>query len=212
MRVSPSLALPLTLLLTSGAGLRQQALPVAAPNDNRTPVGTLQDGVLSIALEATTSLWYPDGDSLPGMPIEVFGEPGKQPVTPGPLLRVPAGTELRVSIRNSLERDTLAFYVPLRMADATMPAALDSVVLAPRETREIRVRARRPGNYLYHANGRTALDRVLRLRGLLSGAIIVDSAHHTTRPDDRVMVLQTSVDSLTRSGEPRAQELRSLIR
>ena len=202
MRFGSSFVLPL-VFLSGGVEHRQQSLPVAAPNDNRTPAGTLQDGVLSIALEATNSMWYPDGDSLPGMPIEVFGEPGKQPITPGPLLRVPAGTELRVSFRNSLERDTLTFYMPSRMRDATVRAALDSVVVAPREAGEMRIRALRPGTYLYHANGRrTNLDRVLRIRGFLSGAIVVDSAHHRSRPDDRVMVLQTSVDSLTAANVP----------
>lgn len=201
MRFGSSFILPLVFLAGS-VEHRQPSLPVAAPNDNRTPAGKLEGGVLSLALEATTSMWYPDGDSLPGMPIEVFSEPGQQPITPGPLLRVPAGTELRVSIRNSLERDTITFYMPRRMTDSTMRAGLDSVTLAPREAGEIRVRALRPGNYLYHANGRTPLDRVLRMRGFLSGAIIVDSAHHTTRPDDRVMVLQTSVDSLTAANVP----------
>jgi FtsP/CotA-like multicopper oxidase with cupredoxin domain len=194
--------LPLAFL-AGGVAHRQPSLPIAAPNDNRTPAGTLQGGVLSIALEATNSIWYPDGDSLPGMPIEVFAEPGKQPTTPGPLLRVPAGTELRVSVRNSLERDTITFYMPLRMTDSTMRAALDSVILAPREAGEIRVRAVRPGTYSYHANGRhSTLDRVLRMRGFLSGAIVVDSAHHRSRPADRVMVLQTSVDSLTATNVP----------
>jgi FtsP/CotA-like multicopper oxidase with cupredoxin domain len=202
MRRGRSLLLSLTLFLPGGVMPGQAALPVAAPNDNRTPAGTLQNGVLSVALEATNSMWHPDGDSLPGMAIEVFGEPGKQPVTPGPLVRVRAGTEVRVSVRNSLERDTLTFYLPLRMTDETLRAALDSVVLAPREVREIRMRAVRPGNYLYHANGRKSLDRTLRIRGFLSGAIIVDSAHQTTPPDDRVMVLQTSVDSLTAAGVP----------
>ena len=110
------------------------ALPVAAPNDNRTPAGTLRDGVLTISLEATLAMWHPDGDSLPGMPVEAFAESGKQPSAPGPLVRVPAGTEIRVSVRNALERDTLTFYVPAQnRGRGAGGAALDSVVLAPGE-------------------------------------------------------------------------------
>src|SRR5918995_2488771 len=97
MRHARALLLPLTLLLAGGTAPAQQALPVAAPNDNRTSAGTLRDGVLTISLEATLSMWHPDGDSLPGLPIEVFAEPGKQPAAPGPLVRVRAGTEIRVS-------------------------------------------------------------------------------------------------------------------
>ena len=202
MRVALSLALPLTLLLSNGAEVRPQALPVAAPNDNRTPAGVLRDGMLTISLEATRTMWHPDGDSLPGMPIEAFAESGKQPSAPGPLMRVTAGTELQVSVRNSLDRDTLTFYLPARMADSSRRAALDSIVLAPGETRELRVRADRAGSYVYYANGRrTALDRSLRMRGFLSGAIVVDPAG-TSRPNDRVFVLMTTVDSLTAAGVP----------
>ena len=202
MRMPRAPLLLVTLLLAGGAATRQQNLPVAAPNDNRTPAGTFRDGVLTVSLEATRSMWHPDGDSLPGMPIETFAESGKAPSTPGPLLRVNAGTELRVSVRNALERDTLSFHVPARIADSTKRGVTDSIVLAPGEQRELRVRAERPGNYLYHANARTPIDRALRIRGLLSGAIIVDTAGTTGPRPDRVMVLQTTVDSLTATGVP----------
>ena len=202
MRLAASLVLPLTFLFIRGAERLQQTLPVAAPNDNRTPGGTLRDGVLTISLEATRSMWHPDGDSLPGMPIETFAEAGKQPSAPGPLMRVSAGTQLHVSVRNLLDRDTLTFYLPARMADSSRRAALDSIVLAPGEAGELRVRADRPGNYVYYGNGRrTTLDRSLRMRGFLSGAIVVDPAG-TARPNDRVFVLLTTVDSLTAAGVP----------
>ena len=180
-----------------------QAPATVAPNDNRVPAGALENGVLSLSLEARLARWHPDGDSLPGLMVETFGEEGRAPSAPGPLVRVPVGTELRFRVRNALERDTLTFYVPARIGDAAgvtpSGAALDSVVLTPGEARELRVRATRPGSYLYHANGRSALDRVLRMRGLLAGAIIVDSARApgTPPPRDRVFVLLDVVDSLT---------------
>ncbi len=201
MRLAHVPLIPLTLLLVGGAASARRALPVAAPNDNRTPAGTLREGVLTISLEATHATWYPDGDSLPGMPIEVFAESGKQPTAPGPLLRVPAGTEIRASVRNSLDRDTITLYMPARITDSTKGGALDSLVLAPGEVRELCIRAARPGNYLYHANARTPLDRVLRMRGFLAGAIVVDSAN-VPRPKDRIFVLLSSVDSVTSAGLP----------
>ena len=202
MRSGQALLLPLMLLLVAGSPPREEGLPVATANDNRTPAGTLRDGVLTISLDATLAMWHPDGDSLPGLPVEVFAESGTRPTAPGPLIRVPAGTEIRASVRNSLERDTLTFFVPSRIEDASKAGALDSVVLVPGEVRELRVRAERPGNYLYHANARSSLDRVLRMRGLLAGAIIVDSAGSPTTPRDRVFVLLDAVDSLTSAGVP----------
>ncbi len=200
MRFGRGLHLPLILLLVGGA--RPQALPIATPNDNRTPAGMLRDGVLTIALDAKLVTWHPDGDSLPGLSVEAFAESGQRPTAPGPLVRVPAGTEIRASVRNSLDRDTLTFFVPARMADAAKAGALDSVVVLPGQVRELRVRAERPGNYLYHANGRSSLDRTLRMRGLLAGAIIVDSADAPAQPRDRVFVLLDVVDSLTPAGVP----------
>ena len=200
----PLLSLPL-LLGAPGAPATRQELPNAVPNDNRVPAGSLDGGVLSLSLEARLATWHPDGDSLPGLAIETFGEEGRAPSAPGPLVRVPAGTELRFRVRNALERDTLTFYVPARIADASLGtsagAALDSVVLTPGEARELRVRAARPGSYVYYANGRSALDRVLRLRGLLGGAIIVDSAG-APPPRDRVFVLLDAVDSLNSYSVP----------
>ena len=202
MRVGRDLLLSLTLLLAGGAAPGPEALPIATPNDNRTPAGKLRDGVLTISLDATLAMWYPDGDSLPGLTVEAFAERGKQPLAPGPLLRVSAGTEIRASVRNSLERDTLTFYMPARIADGAKGGALDSMVLAPGEVREMRMRAERPGSYPYHANARKPLDRVLRMRGFLAGAIIVDSASSAARPRDRVFVLLAVGDSLTPAGVP----------
>ena len=200
----PLLSLPL-LLGAPGTPPAGRELPNALPNDNRVSAGALDGGVLSLSLEARLATWHPDGDSLPGLAIETFGEEGRAPSAPGPLVRVPAGTELRFRVRNALERDTLTFYVPARIADASPGrsegAALDSVVMTPGEARELRVRAARPGSYVYYANGRSALDRVLRMRGLLAGAIIVDSAG-APPPRDRVFVLLDAVDSLTSYNTP----------
>ena len=203
----PILTLPL-LVGAPDAPSARQAPAVAVPNDNRVPAGTIQDGVLSLSLEARLARWHPDGDSLPALTVETFGEEGRAPSAPGPFVRVPVGTELRFRVRNALDRDTLTFYVPARISDAgretSAGAALDSVVLTPGDARELRIRATRPGSYLYHANGRSALDRVLRMRGLLAGAIIVDSARGPGAPPprDRVLVLLDVVDSLNSYNVP----------
>lgn len=185
-------------LLATAVPPSQRALPVAAPNDNRGPAGILKDGVLSLSLEAVRAMWHPDGDSLPGLEIEAFAEVGRGPLAPGPLIRVPRGTTIRARIRNTLATDTLTFVVPAKLSGAER-AGNDTLVLAPGETGELTVRAVRPGNYTYRAHGRTAMDQRFRIRGLLGGAIVVDSGPPTK---DRVLVLLANSDRMTPSGVP----------
>ena len=54
----------------------------------------------------------PQGDSLPGCETTAFDEVGKSPVVPGPLIRVAAGTEVHLTVRNNDVPDTLRFEVP----------------------------------------------------------------------------------------------------
>jgi len=86
-------------LHAAGAPVAPQALPVAQPNDNRVSAGSLRDGVLQVSLEAVRAMWHPDGDSLPGLAVEAFAEAGQAPLAPGPLLRIPQGTTIRVRVR-----------------------------------------------------------------------------------------------------------------
>ena len=68
------------------------------PNDNRAPAGSLRDGVLTLHLEAREARWYPDGEGAPSIVMQFFAEAGKEPHNPGPLIRVPAGTTIRVTL------------------------------------------------------------------------------------------------------------------
>ncbi len=62
-------------------------------SDNRRPAGALRNGVLTIHLDTRLGMWYPDGDSSAGALVPAFAEAGREPQIPGPLIRVPAGTE-----------------------------------------------------------------------------------------------------------------------
>jgi FtsP/CotA-like multicopper oxidase with cupredoxin domain len=171
-------------------------MQVAGPNANTAPAGVLRDGVLTVALDARPAIWHPNGDSLPGMPLHAFAEEGKQPSVPGPLLRVPQGTEIRARVHNSLPRDTLTLHLPATARGAVSEEPGDSVIVPPGETRELRVRVTAPGNYFYR--GTTGAPYSIRagLRGLLVGALIVDTANAVRLHRDRIFVITLAPDSI----------------
>ncbi|HST57476.1 MAG TPA: multicopper oxidase domain-containing protein [Longimicrobium sp.] len=190
MRTGPRLLL--AALVLAAAPLHAQLSP-AQPNDNRAPAGELRDGVLRVSLRATRATWHPDGDSLPGVAVDAFAEAGEAPSMPGPLLRMPAGTELHLSIANTLPRDTLTFRLPPGLGGAA-----DSVVVPPGEARELRARPRAGGNHAYHATTSRRITNASGFGWMLSGALIVDPPGAV--PDDRVLVIQIATDSLVSAG------------
>src|SRR5687768_2015773 len=66
-----------------------------AINDNRRPAGTLRDGVLTLRLEARMGEWRAEGEDDVARPVAAWAEEGEQAQNPGPLIRVPQGTEVR---------------------------------------------------------------------------------------------------------------------
>ena len=56
---------------------RQLPPAAIAPNDNRSPTGRLQDGVLTLRLELREGRWYPDEDGGPSLVVQVFAEEGQ---------------------------------------------------------------------------------------------------------------------------------------
>jgi manganese oxidase len=170
----------------------------AQSNDNRAPAGRLVAGVLTIRLEARETRWYPESDSGPAIPLFAFAEVGRPASIPGPMLRVPLGTQIRASVHNALP-------VPMRLRglQERSGAVLDSMVLAPMETRELSFRADVAGTFYYW--GRTEAFPANPLPGarrdaMLLGAFIVDSARATPRADERVFVLSVWSDTLAALG------------
>jgi FtsP/CotA-like multicopper oxidase with cupredoxin domain len=192
MKSTLALAVAAVLL---GFGQRAPAAERALANDNRMPAGTLANGVLTVALELRPSIWMPNGDSGVALPIAAFAEAGKAASIPGPLLRVPSGTEIRASLHNLL--DVRAVVRGLRDHEGTT----DSLVLAPGETRDIEFTARAVGTHFYFA--RTTSSPGIIGRGAdsqLAGALIVDPAGSDERPGaarDRVFVITAWVDSVS---------------
>ena len=184
-----ALLMTVTLAMPRHVGPPSRALPIAVPNPNTAAAGVLRDGVLEVALDATLAMWHPDGDSLPGIAIEAFAERGSPPRVPGPLLRVPRGTEIHASVRNTLDRDSLTFFLPTA-------GRTDSLVLAPGETRELRVRGTASGTFIYRATTSAPLARALRVGGLLVGALVVDSSGSSAPTRDRIFVLTSATDAV----------------
>jgi manganese oxidase len=156
----------------------------AAINDNRTPAGELNGGVLTLQLEARPAQWFPEADNGKSVLTWGFAEPGRQPQMPGPLIRVPAGTLVRLTLRNLVD-STLVIY-----GLHTRPGTDDDTVqVAPGGARHVSFRLDAPGTYFYWATfpGRTIEDR-LTLDAGLSGALIVDP-RGTAKPRDRVLVI-----------------------
>src|SRR2546423_8090299 len=73
----------------------------AIPNDNRVAGGRLANGVYTLNLETREALWYPEGKDGPSILIAAFGEAGGPARAPGPMVRVPAGTEMRITLHNN---------------------------------------------------------------------------------------------------------------
>jgi FtsP/CotA-like multicopper oxidase with cupredoxin domain len=129
------------------------------------------------------------------MTIEAFAESGKAPLMPGPLLRVPAGTTVHISIRNSLSKP-LTLFIPAAVNGGPPGPANDSELVAPGTTGVFTIHATVPGNYVYHATVPTGQSRAFAIQGLLGGAFVVDSAGTTTTPNDRVLVIMEPPDSV----------------
>jgi len=173
--------------------------PVIVANDNRVPAGVLSHGVLRISLDATVGLWSPDGPNGVVLPVEAFAQSGRAPQIPGPLVRVPRGTVVVATVRNSIPGTVLAVHgLDSRPSDGDRP-----LELRYRQVRTVRFLAGAPGTYYYW--GTTTNNTVQSRTGrdtLLSGAIVVDDPHSRWNPNtDRIFVIDEWDGALTRHGD-----------
>lgn len=174
----------LSLVVAGCVSRTPTPLPLVRPNDNLVVAGTRNGDTVSLQLVAQRAEWRPAGDSLPGIPIAAFAEEGGQPSNPGPLIRVPLGTHLRVSLRNTLA-DTLVFCQPFQ----NECAAADTLRILPGATATREFTADRLGLYQYGAfrlAGSTV--QMLVQRHQLAGALVVDPAT-APPPHDRIFVI-----------------------
>jgi len=174
-----------TILGIALAAAPRHAAQRVEPNDNRLPAGRLVNGVLTLRLEVRQGEWFPESADGPSVVVPVFAEEGKAPQVPGPLIRVPEGTLLDITVTNQLA-DTGVTIFGLSERPSAGP---DSVRLAFGAAHRFRFRAGAPGTYFY--GGRTERQPfVLFLtqeESQLAGAIVVDPPGAPTA--DRIFVM-----------------------
>jgi manganese oxidase len=145
--------------------------PLASANDNRVPAGRYAAGTLSLDIDIVDAAWQAEGRSDPVVPVLAFAERGKTPSVPGPLLRAPAGTNVRLSLRN--RSDSAVMVAGFR---PWLPRADDTVHLAPGATRNLEWRLDSTGTFFYWGALGSLEDWRDRawLDSQLNGAIVVD--------------------------------------
>jgi FtsP/CotA-like multicopper oxidase with cupredoxin domain len=172
------------VLLLASMAAAQSPAPIAVANDNTRAAGRLANGVLTVSLELHSARWQPDARMAP-IPVYGFAETGQAVQDPGPLIRVPEGTEIRATLRNLLPVAARVHGLHTRPGKNE-----DLVALAPGEAREVRFAAGAPGTYFYWAETRTTEfpppSRVEEDTEL-AGAFVVDP--RGTAPADRIFVI-----------------------
>lgn len=177
-----------------------------AINDNHHPAGRLKHGVLTLRLEARKGWWYPEGQDGMGRLVAAFAEEGEALQNPGPLMRVPVGSEVRVTVRNAIDAPLTMFGL-----GETRGIAADSVQIEVGGVREFRFTASVPGTYYYAARTTPVMPFFARrlLDSQLHGVMVVDSVGSVARAPDRVFVIALwgEADSTTASGVSAAATL-----
>jgi FtsP/CotA-like multicopper oxidase with cupredoxin domain len=170
LRYRLGMMVPLLLISLPGApfGLAADSLPPIVANQNHVPAGTLRNGVLLIQLEIAKGKWHPEADDGVALPVYAFGEAGRALQNPGPLIRVPQGTEIQATVHNILA-------VPVTVHGLGSPGADSVVRIAPGMVEQVTFKAAVPGLYFYWGSS-GAGDLKLRhdIDSELTGALVVD--------------------------------------
>lgn len=186
---SPKWLCVLLLILALDASVSGESLPPIIANQNHASAGTLRDGVLTVHLEIAKGEWHPEAEDGIALSVYAFGESGKPLKNPGPLIRVPQGTEIRAFLHNVLPIAITVHGLGERKGDS------DAVLhIAPGALEEVRFRATTPGLYLYWAAAE--VDDLKLRNGIdaeLSGAIVVDPPGASAKDEIFVMEMISEI-------------------
>jgi len=131
--------------------------------------------------------WSPEENDGPALKVAAFREEGGRLSTPGPLLRVPEGTEIDATVYNRLDQPLTVHGLHARPGNAN-----EVLIVAPGESREVKFLAGASGTYLYWASRNRAETTVQRRAedGQLNGAFVVDARNDAGRANaDRILVI-----------------------
>lgn len=162
----------LTLGWGGGVSMEQADQQPLIANSNVMPAGRLVNGRLTVRLEAAMGEWSPEENAGPSLTVAAFREEGRSFSSPGPLLRVPEGTEIDATATNRLDLPLTVHGLHSRPGDAK-----DVIVVAPGESRKVTFLAGAPGTYFYWAsrNGAETTSQRRREDAQLNGAFVVDT-------------------------------------
>jgi FtsP/CotA-like multicopper oxidase with cupredoxin domain len=147
----------------------------------------LAKNTLTLALDVVEAAYRPEGSDDPVVRILALAEPGKAPQVPGPLLRAPVGTTVRLTLRN--RSDSALMFSGFRQS---LKADDDTVQIAAHATRELTIRLDAEGTFAYWGvlKGEKTFEDRLWLDSQLGGAFVVDPAGtDPTRATDRIFVI-----------------------
>ena len=168
------------------------ALEEITINDNQKPAGEFRNGIYYINLEAREGYWYPDSKEGVPLKIKAFAEAGKPLQVPGPLIRVSAGTEIRLSIRNGIKGQLKLFGFTHRLYRPDNYK--ESAVINEGEIQEVSFNAGEPGTFFYTAKDRTdtltpAAVATPFLNSQLYGAFIIDPVNEKINLKERIFMI-----------------------
>ena len=156
-------------------------------NSNQIPAGRFTEGQLTIRLEAAMGEWYPEENDGPALKVAAFREEGGGLSTPGPLLRVPEGTEINATFSNRLDQPLTLHGLHSRPGNTK-----DVLVVPSGESREVHFIADAPGTYFYWGsrNGAETLVQRRAEDGQLNGAFVVEPRADVAKANpDRILMI-----------------------
>lgn len=180
---------------------RSAAPPLAQHEDFRRAAGVRRADTLSASLSIREVRWHPEGRAGAELSAFAFVEDGQPAKVPGPLLRAPAGTTVRVSLHNTLGVALVVFG----LQDHAPNRGRDSVAIAAGQRATVTFRVTAAGTYYYFARVRPAVQHPIapvpddwpsgeKGEGPLVGAFIVDPAGVTPPRGERVLLISRWLD------------------
>jgi len=155
-------------------------LPTAVLNDLTEATGRMVGDTLVVALDLVDAAWTPRGADGPRVPVAAFAEAGGPPMVPGPLIRASAGTLVRITFTNRLDRET-SVRSPIE-SDGALSGAIR---LEPGTSETRAFVAAGPASSVYEA----VPSGVFGMHGASIGAIVVDPPGGPVHPDERILLM-----------------------